>query len=69
MIHQQYITVAEAAILTHRSKSVIHRHIREGRLRAEETDRGARMKTMDVLEFFRDRRPGRPSRDTRKRAA
>ena len=65
MIHKTHLTVAEAATLTGRSKSIIQRHIRQGRLRAEETTAGRVLRTADVLDFFaKNGRPGRPRRDT-----
>lgn len=64
MIHQTHVTVAEAAVLTGKSKSLIWRHIRHGRLRSEETSTGLRLRTADVLTFFANRKPGRPRHDT-----
>jgi len=64
MIHQTHVTVAEAALLVGKSRALVYRVISEGKLRAEETSDGLRLRTTDVLRVFADRKPGRPRRNT-----
>ena len=64
MIQKTHITVAEAATLVKKSKALIYRVIDQGKLRAEDTSDGLRLRTTDVLRVFADRKPGRPRRNT-----
>ena len=60
-VMNDWVSVAEAAVLANREKSVIYRWIRAGKLRAQIDSRGVSLlRAGDVLRVEADQRRGRP---------
>lgn len=60
MNERTWVTVAEAVILTDRSKTVIYDVVRLGGVKTEESTRGTLVHLGDLRRILSQRRPGRP---------